>query len=94
MGDSGVVKLAATEKTWVSVSTNGKTLFAGVLEPAETRQFHGVENGKLVTGNAAGIDVEWNGKAIGPIGPRGQVRTVLLSGESFQILTPSVSRRM
>ncbi len=90
----GVVKLAATEKTWVSVSTNGKTVFSGVLEPAETRQFAGVENGKVVTGNAGGVDVEWNGKAIGPIGPRGQVRTVLLSGESFQILGPAPARRM
>jgi cytoskeleton protein RodZ len=93
-GGPGVVKLAATEKTWVSVSTNGKTLFSGVLEPAETRSFEGVENGKLVTGNAAGIDVEWNGKAIGPIGPRGQVRTVLLTGESFQIVASSSPRRM
>jgi cytoskeleton protein RodZ len=91
---AGVVKLAATEKTWVSVSTNGKTVFSGVLEPAETRQFEGVANGKVVTGNAAGVDVEWNGKAIGPIGPRGQVRTVLLSGESFQILGPASARRM
>ena len=89
-----MVKLAATEKTWVSVTTNGRTLFSGVLEPAETRQFEGVDNAKLVTGNAAGLDVEWNGKAIGPIGPRGQVRTVLFSGESFQILTPAPTRRM
>jgi cytoskeleton protein RodZ len=90
----GTVTLAATEKTWVSVTTNGKTVFAGILEPTETRRFEGVEHGKLITGNAAGLDVEWNGKAIGPIGPRGQVRTVLFTGESYEILGPGSTRRM
>jgi hypothetical protein len=33
--------------------------------------------------------VMWNGKPIGPIGPRGQVRTVRFTTENFEILSPS-----
>jgi hypothetical protein len=39
-------------------------------------------------GNAGGLEVRWNGKPIGPIGPRGQVRVVLFTPENFQILEP------
>jgi hypothetical protein len=84
----GTVQLAATEETWVSVIANGKTLFAGVLQPAETKRFEGIEQARLVTGNAAGLGVEWNGRAIGPIGPRGQVRLVLLNGQDARIVVP------
>jgi hypothetical protein len=43
----------------------------------------------MKVGNAGGLDVRWNGKAIGPIGPRGQVRVVLFTPENFQILAPA-----
>jgi hypothetical protein len=41
----------------------------------------------MVIGNAAGVDVIADGKSIGPIGPPGQVRFVLLTPEGPQILT-------
>ena len=40
-------------------------------------------------GNAGGIDVLWNGKPIGPIGPRGQARTIQFTPENFRILSPT-----
>ena len=80
--------LEAKEKTWVSLSSEGKTVFSGVLDPEEIKNFAVSENAKLMTGNAAGLDVRWNGKPIGPIGSRGQVRTVLLSAHTYQILPP------
>src|SRR5205823_5694419 len=60
------VGLSATERTWVSLSSDGKTVFSGVLAASETKNIEGVENAKLTTGNAAGLDVRWNGKSIGP----------------------------
>lgn len=83
------VDLAAKEKTWVSVSSHGKTVFSGVLGPEQTKNFAATEDLKLLTGNAAGLHVRWNGKDIGPVGPRGQVRVVLLHRESYEILAPS-----
>lgn len=82
------VKLAATERTWVSVSENGRTVFRGTMQPAETRDFPVADNTKLLTGNAAGIDVMWNGKAIGPLGERGQVRMIVFTPSHYQIVSP------
>ena len=35
-----------------------------------------------------GIEVRWNGKPIGPIGPKGQVRKVVFTPERFEIIDP------
>jgi len=80
--------LQATEKTWVSISAGGKTVFAGILGASERKDLDGLENAKLVTGNAAGLDVRWNGKPIGPLGPRGQVRTVIFTPEKYEVVQP------
>jgi len=39
-------------------------------------------------GNAGGLEIQWNGKSIGPVGPRGQVRTVRFTRQDFQVLSP------
>jgi len=84
-----VLSVSATEKTWISITSEGKQVFSGILEPSQTKTLTGLEAAKLRVGNAGGLEVRWNGKPIGPIGPRGQVRVVLLTPENFQILQPS-----
>jgi hypothetical protein len=85
-----VLNLSATEKTWLSITTSdGKRIFSGILEPSQTKTLTGLEAAKMRVGNAGGLEVLWNGKPIGPIGPRGQVRVVLFTPENFQILAPS-----
>ena len=84
-----VLNLSATEKTWLSITSDGKQIFSGVLEPSQTKTLTGLDAAKLKVGNAGGLEVRWNGKPIGPIGPRGQVRVVLFTPENFQILSPS-----
>jgi cytoskeleton protein RodZ len=83
------VNLAATEKTWVSLSSAGRTVFAGVLNAAQTKDFALSEDGRLLTGNAAGLDVRMNGRSIGRLGSRGQVRVVLFRHDQYEILSPS-----
>lgn len=80
------VEVVASESTWVSVSANGKKVWSGILNANEKRTIEGVENAKLIVGNAGGIQILTNGKSIGEIGPRGQVRIVILSPEGNQIL--------
>jgi transcriptional regulator with XRE-family HTH domain len=84
-----VLNLSATEKTWLSITSDGKEIFSGILEPSQTKTLTGLDVTKMRVGNAGGLEVRWNGKAIGPIGPRGQVRVVLFTPENFQILAPS-----
>jgi cytoskeletal protein RodZ len=82
------VDLAATETTWVSLSSAGRTVFSGILDASQTKNFDLDQEAKLLTGNAAGLDVRMNGRPIGPIGSRGQVRVVLFSGDHYEILSP------
>jgi cytoskeleton protein RodZ len=82
------VDLSAKEKTWVSLTSDGKTVFRGVLDPSQTKNIESVENAKLLTGNAAGLEVRWNGKPIGPLGSRGEVKVVVFTPENFQIFSP------
>jgi len=84
-----VLILSATEKTWLSISSNGKKIFSGFLEPSQSKTLTGGESATMKVGNAGGIDVLWNGKSIGPIGPRGQVRTIHFTQENFRILSPT-----
>jgi transcriptional regulator with XRE-family HTH domain len=84
-----VLNLSATEKTWLSITSDGKEVFSGILQPSETKTLTGLDAAKMRVGNAGGLDVRWNGKPIGPIGPRGQVRVILFTPENFQILTPN-----
>lgn len=87
--DRIVMNLSASEDTWVSVAADGKVVFVGILAANETRTLGARESARIRTGNAGGLDVNWNGKSIGTIGPRGQVRTVLLTPDGFRISAPT-----
>jgi len=45
----------------------------------------------LRLGNAGGVSITLNGKPIGEVGPKGQVRTVQLTSGGFQIVAPKPS---
>ncbi len=81
------VVLNASEKSWVSVTVDGKLLFSGILQPNDRREINAEEKVKVITGNAGGIDVSLNGKNIESIGPKGQVRTVELTRAGAQVVS-------
>ena len=81
-----VLNLAATEKTWLSITSEGKRLFAGFLEPSQTKTLTGVDAARMTVGNAGGLEVRLNGKPIGPIGKSGQVRVVVFTRDNFEVL--------
>lgn len=86
---SGVVlKLSATERTWLSISSDGKEIFAGILQPSESKTLTGLDRATMKVGNAGGIEVRWNGKIISPLGTRGQVLTIRITPEDFEIVPP------
>jgi cytoskeleton protein RodZ len=87
-----ILNLSATEKTWISITSEGKQIFAGMLMPSQTKTLTGRDAAKMIVGNAGGIEVRLNGKAIGPLGGRGEVRTILFTPENFQILDPTQPR--
>jgi len=84
-----LLDLVASESTWLSVSSDGKMVFTGILAAHETKTVGGKEFAKLRVGNAAGLDVRLNGRPIGPLGSRGQVLVVVFTPDNFQIVAPT-----
>ena len=92
--DTGVrVEIRAQEqqRVWFSARADGKFLYAVTLEPNESRT---VEAGKTVLlklGNAGGANFSLNGKPVGTVGPKGQIRSVQFTSGGFQIVVPDAS---
>ena len=84
-----LLDLTAREETWLSVSSDGKPVFSGVLAANQSKTVEGKESAKVRVGNAAGIEVRFNGKLLGPLGRRGQVLVVVFTGGNFQVISPS-----
>jgi cytoskeleton protein RodZ len=92
-GAGGPVKVAVTaeEPVWILARTDGKYSFSGTLEANETRTVEAESTVLLRLGNAGGVTITLNGKSIGEVGPKGQVRTVQLTSGGFQIVAPKPS---
>jgi cytoskeleton protein RodZ len=84
------VELSALEPTWLSIMTDGRQTFKGILETEQKKVLEGHERGRIRMGNAGGISIVFNGKPMGVMGPRGQVRTVIFTDSDYQVLRPSV----
>jgi hypothetical protein len=86
-----VLNLAATEKVWLSITNSeGKQIFSGVLQPSQTKTVAASDAAQMKVGNAGGIEVRLNGRDIGPLGGRGQVKTVRFTPDKYQIVEPLV----
>jgi cytoskeleton protein RodZ len=83
-----MLDLVAHEATWVSVSSDGKPVFSGILQPNQSKSVGGKQSAKMRVGNAAGIEIRLNGKLLGPLGARGQVLVVLFTPDNFQVVAP------
>jgi cytoskeleton protein RodZ len=79
--------LSATEAVWVRASSDGRTVFAATLQPGESRTVEAQQQMRLLIGNAGGLHVTWNGKALGAAGPRGQIRVMEFTPERYGFVT-------
>lgn len=75
------VVVNAREAAWVQASADGKIIFAAMLKAGDSRAIAADQLVKIRTGNAGGVDISLNGKPIDPLGPAGQVRSVMLTAE-------------
>lgn len=92
--DAILLKIAAVERTWLAVDADGKRIYSGLLDAADTKELEGRVTAKIKTGNAGGLTVTFNGKELGPLGERGQVRTVVFTPDQYEILGPSLTSRL
>jgi cytoskeleton protein RodZ len=92
--EAGVrVEITAQEqqRVWFSARADGKFLFAVTLEPNESRTVEASNLVLLKLGNAGGANFSLNGKPVGPVGPKGQIRSVQFTSGGFQIVVPEAN---
>jgi hypothetical protein len=85
--DTGIhIRLSAIETTWLSVVADGKQTYSGVLKASQTKMLEGRETARIKTGNAGGVTIVFNGKELGPMGRRGETRTVLFTTTGYEVV--------
>jgi cytoskeletal protein RodZ len=73
--DNGVnLRLQLTDRSWLSVTVDGKRVVYETLPAGTIRDFHGVREITLRAGNAGGVVAKIDGKDLGKLGQAGQVQ--------------------
>ena len=75
-GGAFSVVIRARENSWISIAADGQPLWAGTMSANSERSVTADKELILKTGNAAGIEISYNGKALGTLGKDKQVRTL------------------
>ena len=74
--DGFVVRVKAREDSWISIVADGKTVMSDVLPKESEKSVHAQQSVVLKIGNAAGIELFYNGKLVPPPSPDGKVKTM------------------
>jgi cytoskeletal protein RodZ len=83
------IEVSAIERTWLSIVSDGRRVYSGILQADESKTLEVRESVRIKTGNAGGVDVVFNGKEIGTLGPKGQIRTVVFTKDNYEIVDPA-----
>ncbi len=60
-------------RVWLQVEADGKVVFSGILMPGDKRTWTASKSLMLWSGNAGNVQVTYNGKSLGALGPFGKV---------------------
>lgn len=83
-----MLQVAATERSWVALETDGRTVLQRVLNPNEVETVQAKESFTVTTGNAQGIILTLNGETLKPLGRRGEVKSIRLTRSDLKNLAP------
>jgi hypothetical protein len=81
-----LLEVRLTDRAWVRIVADGERVLEDILEPGVTRTIQAEESVQLVVGNAGGVSVALNGKAMSPVGPPGHVRRVDVSPSGIEVV--------
>ncbi len=74
--------IRASELTWISATIDDRETKDVILKPGEGVKWNGESKIVITVGNAGGIDMDLNGRTIGPVGKRGEVvRGVVITSD-------------
>lgn len=83
-----VLQVAATERTWVAVDADGKTVLQKVLNPNEVDNLKAHDSFDVTIGNGQGVVLTLNGETLKPLGRRGEVASLHLTHNDLKNAAP------
>ena len=83
-----VLQVAATERVWVAVDADGKTVLQKVLIPNEIENLEAHSSFDVTMGNAQGIVLTLNGETLKPLGRHGEVKSIHLTRDDLKNAAP------
>ena len=83
-GPSFELLIRAKEDSWMSIVADGKEVMSGTLKAETERSVRARDRVVLKIGNAGGVEISHNGKAMAPLGVPGQSRTVTFTSGGLQ----------
>ena len=87
--DSGLIlQVAATERSWVAVDADDRTVLQRVLNPNEIQTLRAKNSFAVTLGNAQGVILTLNGETLKPLGRRGEVKSVRLTRDDLNKNSP------
>lgn len=81
---SFVVHVRATQDAWVQIVADGKLVSEGVLIPPAEKRVPAAKEVVIKTGNAAGVEVSFNGQPLPTLGEENQMATVTLTAAGLR----------
>jgi len=79
-----ILQVAATERAWVAVDADGKTVLQKVMNPNEVENLKAHDSFDVTVGNAQGIVLTLNGETLKPLGRIGEVKSIHLTREDLK----------
>jgi cytoskeletal protein RodZ len=76
-----VVSIRARQKTWISITADGKYVMSGDLPASSQQTVQAHSRITLKIGNAGSTDVAFNGKSLPSLGADNEVRTVTINAD-------------
>lgn len=86
--DMIMLGIRTRDDSWMHVKIDGKVVFHALLKKNKTESWKAKEKIELSLGNAGVVDIELNGKAIPPVGKKGQAVKNILITKSEGLVVP------
>ena len=70
------LEVIATQDAWVEVDTDGHTKYKRLVRVDETLSIEAFQRIRMMTGNAGGLDLRFNGQPVAATGAKRRIRTL------------------
>ncbi|MBC8507455.1 MAG: DUF4115 domain-containing protein [Anaerolineales bacterium] len=85
------LQIAIRQRAYMRITVDGEVDFDGRVLPGSIYAFSGDETVEILTGNAAGLHITYNGAELGVLGFYGEVVNFVIAADGIQTPTPTVS---